>query len=201
VTQSQDQPHEPDLDRSPDELQPQLARGLGEWFTPEIYESLRALAAARLRHESPGHTLQPTALVHEAYVKLSAQDRASCGGREHFLALASQAMRRILVDHSRGRRSQKRAGAERLPLEEISIQIEGEDVDLEALDAALDRLAELSPRQARVVELRYFGGLEVEQVAAVLGVSEGTVKGDWRVARVWLREHVELRENRRDGGA
>jgi RNA polymerase sigma factor (TIGR02999 family) len=156
-----------------------------------MFEALRALAAARLRSESPGHTLQPTALVNEAYLRLSPQDRAACGGREHFLALASQAMRRILVDHARTKNRLKRSGgAARVPLDEVEIIVDGVGIDLEALDTALTALATLSPRQARVVELRFFGGLEVEEVAKLLDVSEGTVKGDWRLARAWLRDQV-----------
>src|SRR5262245_23754104 len=154
----------------------------------QVYDELRALAAARLRREAAGHTLQPTALVHEVYLKLADQSRADYRDAAHFFAVAAQAIRRILVDHARRRRADKR----HLPGTRVAVHADldapaRQDVDLICLDDALRRLAELSPRQARVVELRFFGGLEVEDVARLLAVSEGTVKGDWRMARAWLQ--------------
>ena len=163
----------------------------------EVYEELRALAAARLRREAAGHTLQPTALVHEVYLKLADQTRARWRDREHFFAVAAEAIRRVLVDHARKRHATKRE----LPGQRVTIRTgidmvanadkdAGEEFDLLALNEALERLAEVSPRQARVVELRFFGGLEVPQVAQLLNVSEGTVKGDWRIARAWLARRL-----------
>ncbi len=160
-----------------------------------VYEDLRALAAAKLNQEAPGHTLQPTALVHEVYLKLTDQSRALWKDRGHFFAVAAEAIRRILVDHARRRRADKR----RAPGQRVTIEADLDaaspdrpGVDLLALDDALGRLVALSPRQARVVELKFFGGLEHADIARVLGVSENTVKGDWRVARAWLLQ--QLRE-------
>lgn len=158
---------------------------------PRVYDDLRALAAARLRNEAPGHTLQPTALVHEVFLKLAAQERAEWRDRAHFFAVAAEAIRRILVDHARGRRAAKRnAPGERMTISAVLDAPTSEEVDLLALDEALSRLADLSARQARVVELRFFGGLEVAEVAQALGVSENTVKGDWRMARAWLQHQL-----------
>lgn len=156
-------------------------------FLPLVYEELRALAAARLRNEAAGHTLQPTALVHEVYLKLADQSQAHWRDRKHFFAVAAEAIRRILVDHARRRKAAKRAA----PGERVTIHADldasiGSEIDLVALDEALERLAKLNPRQARVVEMRFFGGMEVGEAAEVLGVSENTVKGDWRMARAWL---------------
>lgn len=162
------------------------------WFRDDVYDALRALAAARLKSEPAGHTLQPTALVHEAFLKLSTQDRAMMAHKDHFLAVASQAMRRILVDHARRRRVAASS------IRGFSLHSPHTDrpngqpqLDVEALDDALERLASLHSRQARVAELRYFGGLEIEHVARLLGVSEGSVKNDWRFARAWLKEQLE----------
>ncbi|MFZ4574026.1 MAG: ECF-type sigma factor [Phycisphaerales bacterium] len=172
------------------------------WFRDDIYAALRALAAARLSTEPAGHTLQPTALVHEAFLKLSAQDRAMIAHRDHFLAVASQAMRRILVDHARKRRAASRSARGlallRADFDAVSAPLQ---LDLEALDDALELLSSLNERQARVVELRYFGGLEVEHVARLLGVSEGTVKNDWRFARAWLKEQLDRARARRSEDA
>jgi RNA polymerase sigma factor (TIGR02999 family) len=144
-----------------------------------------------MRNERTEHTLQPTALVHEAYMKLADQDRVEWQGRTHFLAVGAQAMRRILVDHARGRGRTKR-GADwyRVPLFEEIVPSSRRDLDAAALvdlDRALDRLAAEAPRQARVVELRFFAGLEVAEVAEILGVSKRTVEGDWAKARDRLR--------------
>lgn len=166
---------------------------------PLIYDELRALAAARLRNERLGHTLQPTALVHEAYLRLAGQTRAVFRDRDHFFAVAAEALRRVLVDYARARQAGKRrAEGPRLTLaSEPGAEDAREELDLIELDDALTRLAARSERQARVVELRYFAGLSVDETAAVLGVSEGTVKGDWRVARAWLER--ELSHARSDG--
>jgi RNA polymerase sigma factor (TIGR02999 family) len=158
---------------------------------PLVYEELRALAAVHLKRERPDHTLQPTALVHEAYLKLVDQTRAEWRGRSHFFAVAAEAIRRILVDHARVKRAVKRrAPGRRVTIHaELDAEASG-DFDLTELDDALNRLAELNQRQSKVVSLRFFGGLSVEETAQVLGVSEGTVKGDWRVARAWLEREL-----------
>lgn len=159
--------------------------GAAERLAPLVYDELRRIAAAYLARERSDHTLQPTALVNEAFVRLAGQAGAPVEGRAHFRALASQAMRRILVDHARARFAARRD--ERV-VTLSGVPEDGDDgaVDLLGLDSALTRLASLNPRQARVVELRFFGGLEIEEVANELGVSPRTVNGDWRVARAWL---------------
>lgn len=158
---------------------------------PLVYEELRAIAAARLRRERLDHTLQPTALVHEAYLKLVDQRDARWEDRGHFLAIASEAIRRVLIDHARAHLADKRlAPGPRVSIHGDLDAAGEQSVDLVALDEALGRLAELNARQARIVELRYFGGLSVEESARVLGVSENTVKGDWRVARAWLETQL-----------
>ena len=156
-----------------------------------VYEALKALAARHLGGERKDHTLQPTALVHEAWVKLFDQAVLPGGDRRHFLAVASQAMRRILVDHARGRRREKRGGgAVRHGLEALdgveAHEVHSERLDLVALDDALCALAECSPRQAQVVELRFFGGLAAPEVAETLDISVSTVEREWRIARAWL---------------
>jgi RNA polymerase sigma-70 factor, ECF subfamily len=160
-----------------------------------VYEDLRALAASHLRREGPGHTLQPTALAHEVFMVLVDQTKVDWKGRSHFLAIASQAMRRILIDHARGKDRQKRGGGwKRIELTEQGEPASGESgsgiVDVEALDATLKKLAELDPRQARIVEMRYLAGMTVEEVAEALGVSKRTVEGDWTMARAWLRKEL-----------
>jgi RNA polymerase sigma factor (TIGR02999 family) len=168
---------------------------------PLVYGELRRQAARQLRSQPPGHTLQATALVHEAYLRL-ADAPGDWQGRSHFFGVAARAMRSILVDHARARRAAKRGGggvavtlgaAERAG--ELPDRTADADVDVEALDEALTRLAGLDPRQARVVELRYFGGLSIEETAGVLGVSHATVEREWKTARLWLR-----RELRGDSG-
>lgn len=167
--------------------------GAAARLTPVVYDELRRLAAGYLRAERPDHTLQPTALVHEAFLRLVDQTRADIHDRSHFFAVAAQSMRRILIDHARHcRAAKRRAPGQRITLAEAVDQAPVTEVDLLRLDDALTRLAALSPRQARVVELRYFGGLTVEQAAAVLDVSPRTVKGDWRVARAWLHHDIGL---------
>jgi RNA polymerase sigma-70 factor, ECF subfamily len=159
-----------------------------------VYDDLKALAASHLKKESPTHTLQPTALAHEAFMVLIDQSRVDWKGRSHFLAIASQAMRRILIDHARGRDRQKRGGG----WKRVAIQDGGEpaaaapasDIDIEALDDALSKLADVDERQARIVEMRYLGGMTVEEVAEALGVSKRTVEGDWTMARAWLRKEL-----------
>ena len=157
-----------------------------------VYDELRRLAGAYLARERNDHTLQPTALVHEAYAKLADQNSA-WEGRAHFIGVAAQAMRRVLVDHARGRKRNKRGGGrwQRVELD-LAVVEDGEtDVDLVNLDEAMKRLSELSARQARIVELRFFGGLSVDEVASVLKTSERTVAREWRFARAWLGEELE----------
>jgi RNA polymerase sigma-70 factor, ECF subfamily len=154
---------------------------------PAVYGELRARAASYLRRERAGHTLQPTALVHEAYMRLVNYEKTDWQCRAHFFATASEAMRRILVDHARTRRRGKRGGgALQVTLDESNGPLEVQDFDVLALNEALERLAELDARQAKIVELRFFGGLTNEEIAEVMGVSERTVRSDWAHARVWL---------------
>ena len=155
---------------------------------PLIYAELRRQAARALRRERPDHTLQPTALVHEAYFRLVDQRNVKWQSRAHFLAVAAQAMRRILIDHARTRARAKRGGPmHQVPLEEGQAVQETRSVDLLALDQALTRLADVDPRQSQIVELRYFGGLSVEEAAEAMRLSPATVKREWVMARAWLR--------------
>jgi RNA polymerase sigma factor (TIGR02999 family) len=155
---------------------------------PVVYEQLRGMAHRQLRRENVGHTLGTTALVHEAYLRLVDQRQSRFRDRAHFFAIAATAMRRILVDHARRHGALKRgAGARRVPLESVDLLAADDRADLlVALDAALVRLAGLDPRQAKVVECRFFGGLTEDETAEALGVSPRTVKRDWAKARSWL---------------
>ncbi len=161
---------------------------------PLVYGELRAIAGKQLQRERRNHTLQATALANEAYLRMVDQKNVDWKGRAHFLAIAAEVIRRILVDHARKRGAAKRgAGAAQVTLTLGNIlQAPGDqnEVDLLELDEAMRALAELSERQSRVVELRFFGGLSVEETAYSLGVSERTVKGDWRVAKAWLRDRL-----------
>ena len=166
------------------------ASALSDVF-PLIYGELRRLAERQLRREPDGHTLSPTALVHEAYMRLVDYSRVEWNGRAHFLAVASTAMRRILVEHARGHRSEKRGGTlRRIPIDAVELGTAERSDMLVALDEALDRLGELDRRQAQVVECRFFGGLTEEETAEALGIGLRTVKRDWAKARSWL--HREL---------
>ena len=155
-----------------------------------IYDDVRRLAVGQLKGERRDHTLQPTALVHEAYLKLIEQRSTDWKDRAHFFAVASRIIRRILVDHAREKNALKRGGSggggQRVSLEGVDAAAPQADVDLVALDDALQELAELSERQARIVELRYFGGLTVPEVAAALGLGARTVDREWQAARAWL---------------
>jgi RNA polymerase sigma-70 factor (ECF subfamily) len=155
---------------------------------PLVYGELRAIAGRYLSRESPSHTLQSTALVHEAYFKLIGQRRVQWQNRAHFFGIAAQMMRRILVDHAREQHRDKRGGpAPRLSLDEAMATPEPErDVDLLALDEALTSLARIDPRGARIIELRFFSGLTIDEITEVLDISAGTVKRDWSAARAWL---------------
>ncbi len=156
-----------------------------------VYDEFRRLAAGYLDRERKNHTLQPTALVHEAYLKLVDQDRADWSGRTHFYAVGAQAMRRILVDHARKHQAAKRGGGRpRITLDEGLVAESRRDEDLLALEDALVRLNELDPQQAKIVELRFFGGLTVAEVAEVLGMSKRSVEREWTMVRAWLRREL-----------
>jgi RNA polymerase sigma factor (TIGR02999 family) len=172
---------------------------------PQVYDELRRLAANYLRHERPGQTLQATALVHEAFLRLSKEQNQPWKNRTHFLAIAALSMRQILVQRARARHAEKRGGenAERITLDESAAHAPGamagqggeagpdaHAVDVLALDAALEKLAALDPHQAKIVELRYFGGLTVEEAAEALDISPATVKRHWTIARAWLRKEL-----------
>ncbi len=167
---------------------------------PQVYNELRRLAANYLRHERPGQTLQATALVHEAFLRLSKEKNQPWKNRTHFLAIAALSMRQILVQRARARNAEKRGGgAEKITLDDSviadhaalsrrSAERGGGGVDVLALDTALEQLAALDERQAKIVELRYFGGMSVEEVAETLDISPATVKRDWTLARAWLKK-------------
>jgi RNA polymerase sigma factor (TIGR02999 family) len=165
-----------------------------ERILPGVYEQLRQQAHNYLRHERRPHTLQTTALIHEAYIKLVEQESVNWTDRSHFFAVSARIMRQILVDYARTKHRRKRGGfAEHIPFDE-TVKTAGDDrcVDLIALDEALDRLGKLDPEQARVVELRYFAGMSIPEIAGVLEVSESTVSRDWNVARAWLKFELSL---------
>ncbi|HET9406603.1 MAG TPA: sigma-70 family RNA polymerase sigma factor [Candidatus Sulfotelmatobacter sp.] len=173
-----------------------LTRGdehAGSKLIPLVYDELRRLAASYMRRERVDHTLQATALVNEAYLKLVEQRAVNWQSRAHFFGIAAQLMRRILIDHARGHLRQKRGGEQKIvSLDEAIVVAEQRGDELLALDDCLNRLAKIDPRQARVVELRFFGGLTVEEAAQVLDVSPKTVKRDWNVAKAWL--YADLKE-------
>lgn len=166
-------------------------RSAADQIMPLVYDDFRAVAARQLAAERRGNTLQPTELVHEAYLRLTNQARVQWKNRLHFLALGAQMVRRIIVDHARARRRAKRGGGmARVELHEAIAQSLKCSDDHAALDEALHRLAELDPRQARIVEMRFSGGMTVEQIADDLGVSKRTVEGEWTMARAWLRREL-----------
>lgn len=167
-----------------------------EELIPVVYQELHRLAQRQLRQERPGHTLQTTELVHEAFLRLVDQRRVQWQNRAHFFAIAAQLMRRILANHARDRQRLKRGGGRtKLTLQEDVVGAAAREVDLVALDDALDALAALDAQQSRIIELRYFGGLTIEETAHVLEVSPATVKNKWTLARTWL--HRELRRGGR----
>jgi RNA polymerase sigma factor (TIGR02999 family) len=160
-----------------------------------VYEQLREAAEARLRQERAGHTLQPTALVHEAYLRLVDQTRVDWQGRTHFLAVAALAMRRILIDHARRRDREKRGGGwRRVALHDAFALRRDHDLDIVALHEALEKMAGLDERQAKVVELRIFGGMTAEETARMLNVSTRTVERDWKMGQAWLRRELSERD-------
>lgn len=159
---------------------------------PLVYNELRRLAAHYLQGQRPDHTLQATALVHEAYLRLVAQPERTWQNRAHFIGVAAQLMRCILIDYARGRQTEKRGRApQKVPLEETLLFSEEQSDELLAIDDALRRLAQIDARQSRIVELRFFGGLTVEETAELLGTSPKTVKRDWSTARAWLYHQVK----------
>jgi RNA polymerase sigma-70 factor (ECF subfamily) len=160
---------------------------------PLVYGELRRLAGNYLRRERQGHSLQPTALVNEAYLRLVDQKNARWQNREQFLGIAAQLMRRVLVDHARLRQAEKRGGAnqQRLSMTSAERLAEQPEVDLLALHEALNELATMDPQQSRIVELRFFGGLSIDETASVLDISHATVERDWKMARAWLRRQLE----------
>src|SRR6266516_1798089 len=166
-----------------------------EKLLPLIYNELRRLAHNFLYRERPGHTLQTTALVHEAYLKLIDQNDARWQNRAHFFAIAAQAMRRILIDSARKHAAAKRGGPQaELSLDEVADIALEPDINLLKLDEALNELAKIDSRQSRIVELRYFGGLTIEETAEVISVSPATVKREWMMARAWLHQEITERE-------
>lgn len=162
---------------------------------PLVYDELRSLARRYLSRESAGHTLQTTALVNEAYLRLIDQSRVQWQNRAHFFAISAQMMRRILVDHARKQHYAKRGGgAVRLSLDDVALLSKEKAAELVALDEALEKLAEMDSRRSRVVELRFFGGLNNEEIASVLGISANTVMRDWNLAKAWLYKTVTKNE-------
>jgi RNA polymerase sigma factor (TIGR02999 family) len=162
---------------------------------PLVYDELRALAARYLREERAGHTLQPTALVHEVFLRMVDQTRVDWQGQTHFFAVCAECMRRLLIDHARGLRRAKRGGGwQKVALDDAVAPLDADTVEAIALHDALEKLAHLDEREARVVVLRFFGGLTVDEVASVLGVSKRTVEGDWTHAKAWLRAELSLGE-------
>lgn len=165
--------------------------GVDEALLAVVYQELRRQASALLRRERPDHTLQATALVHEAYLRLAGQQRATWQNRAQFYAVAARMMRRVLVDYARARYAAKRPNPERcVPLEDTVSRANPPDVDLLALDRALGELTMLDPRQAQIVELCYFGGLSEQEVADALSISRSTVAREWRSARAWLYQRM-----------
>jgi RNA polymerase sigma factor (TIGR02999 family) len=160
-------------------------------LVPLIYQELHRLAHRYLQRERPDHTLQSTALVHEAYLRLSKQKQVQFQNRSHFFAVSAQLMRQILVDYAKSHRAAKRGGGTKLSLEEAPWLSEERGVELVLLDDALNGLARLDPQQSRIVELRFFGGLSIEETAEIMGISPATVKRHWATARLWLQREMK----------
>ncbi len=167
-------------------------RSAAKRLMPLVYDELRGLAARYMQQERAEHTLQATAIVHEAYLRLIDQSRVDWKGRAHFFAVAAEMIRRVLVDHAREHDAAKRGGgARKVSLTDSVGASGGPDIDLLSLDAALDELGQLNERHRKVVELRFFGGLNIDETAQVLEVSPQTVRSDWRIARAWLRQRLQ----------
>jgi RNA polymerase sigma-70 factor (ECF subfamily) len=160
-------------------------------LVPAFYSELHRLAGSFLAHERADHTLQPTALVHEAYLRLVGQRSVDWSSKAQIIALAATMMRRILIKHAQMRGARKRDWGQRVPLDDWLDLAGGRGLDMQPLDAALERLEGIDPRQARIVELRFFSGLTVEEIAAVMEISTATVKREWRTARLWLLREIE----------
>ncbi|MBA2621739.1 MAG: sigma-70 family RNA polymerase sigma factor [Acidobacteria bacterium] len=161
-----------------------------EELLPLVYDELRKLARGYLRNERQDHTLQPTALVHEAYIRLVDWENVSWQNRAHFFAVAANVMRRILVDHARTKKAQKRDGGQKLELDEAVSFAAAREIDLIALDEALENLAAFDETQAKIVELRFFGGLTIEETAHTLKISPATIKREWTIAKAWLFQRI-----------
>lgn len=187
-------------------MQPGEEAANDERLAEELYAELRELARRELAHERPDHTLQPTALVHEAYLRLSGAEGAKFQNRAHFYGAAAQAIRRVLVDHARARARHKRGGGvPPVRLDDLELVAPQRDEQLLQLDEALDRLARLDPSKARLVELRFFAGMTLDEAATLLGASPSTAARDWRTARAWLQSELDGRrpgasDAERDGG-
>ena len=163
---------------------------------PVVYREMKRLAASYLKAERPGHTLQPTALAHEAYLRLAGNNTSPWQNRAHFMGIAARAMREILVDHARRRKALKRGGGQAVTVLSEALQVSGgRPIAFDDLDQALVDLARLSERQAQVVELRYFGGLSIEETGEVLGISPATVKREWTLARAWLYRELSMSDS------
>jgi len=170
-------------------------QGALERLTPIVYGELHSLARRYMRHERPGHSLQTSALVNEAYMRLVDYKRMQWQDRAHFFAVSAQVMRRILVEHARRHNLKRGRGLQRVSLDDVAAVTAEQDTDLVLLDDALNKLGQLDPRKVQVVELRFFGGLSVEETAEVLKVSAVTVKRDWRAARAWLYRELTANTN------
>jgi len=165
--------------------------GAEEALLPLVYDELHALARHYMKAEGPGHTLQTTALVHEAYLRLAGDQLGSYNDKTHYMRLAARVMRRVLIDYARRKRAQKKGGGwQKCPLEMVDGFEVDSSIDLLVLDEALEKLAEMDPQLCELVELRYFGGLTVEESAQVLKVSSRTVKSSWKMAKVWLKQQI-----------
>jgi RNA polymerase sigma factor (TIGR02999 family) len=166
-----------------------------ESLLPLVYNELRQIAQRYLRKERQGHTLQSTALVHEAFIRLIKQSGATFENRAHFFAISAGLMRQILVEYARSRAAMKRDGGQRLDIEAAVLQAKSPSVDVMAVDDALKELARLDEQQSKIVEMRFFGGLSIEETARVLGISPATVKRDWVMARIWLHHQMSRAGN------
>ena len=185
------------------ELQHEVTQILQDWkkgdreapdrLLPLVYDEMRRLARIHLAKERPGHTLQPTALVNEAYLRLVDQTRVDWQNRSHFYGIAASMMRRVLIDHARAHAAEKRGGgAIRLSIDDVQVPLEQRAADFVALDEALKRLSQFDERKSKVVEMRFFGGLNDEEIAEVLGVTTRTVLRDWKKARLWLYRELSV---------